>query len=121
MENKLLKDMSQEEIMQAMNLVKREGDNKARLANKGDMTRTITIEKFGCTATIETSVKDDVTVEVYEETDAQFGRRVRFDFKVQEFRQNAPAKNEAYDKQVSRKLNKKLVKMLDSFIDVLGR
>lgn len=126
MENKLVKDMTQEEIMEAMNLIKREGENKARLARPVEISdtediRTITLEKFGCTATIETSINDDVVVDIYEETDAEFGRRVRFSFKVEQFRKNAPAKRAAYDKQVGNKISRKISAMLENFIDVLGR
>lgn len=145
MENKLVKDMSREEFMEALNLIAREGINKAqfdrsKVAAKNNTeeeteeVRTITIEKYGCTATIETSINDDVQVEVYEEvyqeSDEQFGRRVRFHFKVEQFRKQQAIRDarEARKPKIVRKFNKlkedistATNKAFDDFIDRLGR
>ena len=74
--------------------------------------------------------EDYVEVEVYEETDAEFGRRVRFNIKVEEFRnrQSLRELEEAKKPKFIRKfnefkteLNRVSNKAFDEFIDRLGR
>lgn len=136
LENKLVKDMTKEELMEALNLIARDGNDKAMFAKpvikkeETEEVRKITIEQSGCVATIETSVNDDIEVEVYEETDAEFGRRVRFNIKVEEFRnrQSLRELEEAKKPKFIRKfnefkteLNRVSNKAFDEFIDRLGR
>lgn len=130
MKNKLLKDMTTEEIMAELDLVSK-GKNKARLKNKSEVsnTQTVTIEKDGYVATIETSIDSEVTVDVVEETDAEFGRRVRFSIKIEEFRkkQIRMAEREARKPKIVRmfnefkdNFNKAGIKALDRFEERLG-
>ena len=85
MKNKLVKDMTIEEIVKELDLIARDGEDKFRIKNlseKQDNKQTVTVEKDEYTVTIETSVNDNVEIEVHEETDAEFGRRVRFSIKI---------------------------------------
>ena len=154
--SKLLKDATREEIMEALNLLERgnKNDNKVRLMNKSE--RVITIEQEGFKATIETDMYTDVTVdidieevaikeeieeveEITEEvsaynnkpvTEAEIMRSVRFNLKLQSFRQQQAirAEEEAKKPKLVRQfnkfkeeLNKASNKAFDDFIDRLGR
>ena len=154
--SKLLKDATREEIMEALNLLERgnKNDNKVRLMNKSE--RVITIEQEGFKATIETDMYTDVTVdidieevaikeeieeveEITEEvsaynnkpvTEAEIMRSVRFNLKLQSFRQQQAIRAEEEAKKpklvrqfnrLKEELNKASNKAFDDFIDRLGR
>ena len=123
MKNKLLKDMTAEEIMAELDLVSK-GKNKARLKNKSEVsnTQTVTIEKDGYVATIETSIDSEVTVDVVEETDAEFGRRVRFSIKIEEFRrrQKYIEENKSWFDKAKEKFNISACKAIDNIIEMLS-
>ena len=131
MKDKLIKDMNAEEIIEQLDLVKR-GDNKARVKNLSETNnmQTIMIEKENYSAIIEANVDSDVQVDITEETDAEFGRRVRFHLKVESFREQQAkrAEEEAKKPVIVRKfkafkenLNKVSCEALDNIIERLGR
>ena len=132
MKNKLVKDMTIEEIVKELDLIARDGEDKFRIKNlseKQDNKQTVTVEKDEYTVTIETSVNDNVEIEVHEETDAEFGRRVRFSIKIDEFRKKQAriAEQEARKPKIVRmfnefkkEFNKASVKAIDRFEERLG-
>ena len=132
MKNKLVKDMTIEEIVKELDLIARDGEDKFRIKNlseKQDNKQTVTVEKDEYTVTIETSTNDNVEIEVHEETDAEFGRRVRFSIKIDEFRkkQTRIAVQEARKPKIVRmfnefkkEFNKASLKALDRFEERLG-
>ena len=129
MKDKNIKDMTPEEIIKELDLVSR-GDDKARVKNLSEKTQTIMIEKEDYSAIIETDIDSDVKVEIIEETDAELGRRVRFNLKVESFREQQAkrAEEEAKKPIVVKKfkafkenLNKISCEALDKIIERLGR
>lgn len=129
MKDKNIKDMTPEEIIKELDLVSR-GDDKARVKNLSEKTQTIMIEKEDYSAIIETDIDSDVKVEIIEETDAEFGRRVRFNLKVESFREQQAkrAEEEAKKPIVVKKfkafkenLNKISCEALDKIIERLSR
>ena len=133
MKNKLVKDMTIEEIVKELDLIARDGEDKFRIKNlseKQDNKQTVTVEKDEYIVTVETSINDNVEIEVHEETDAEFGRRVRFNLKVESFREQQAkrAEEEAKKPIVVKKfkafkenLNKISCEALDKIIERLGR
>ena len=130
--NKYVKDMSFEELVNALGL-EATGDGKARLKSKKELktsevsnTKTVIIEKGGYSALIETSTDDDVQVEVYEETDAEFGRRVRFHIKVNEYRNRVERMKQLDAKKpwlikAYKKAKDNAKKAVEELIEMLGR
>ena len=124
--------MTIEEIVKELDLIARDGEDKFRIKNlseKQDNKQTVTVEKDEYTVTIETSVNDNVEIEVHEETDAEFGRRVRFSIKIDEFRKKQAriAEQEARKPKIVRmfnefkkEFNKASLKALDRFEERLG-
>ena len=109
MNKKFIKDISVEEIAQALNLISREGENKFRLQNQAEKVQTISVETENYNAIIKADIDSDVQVEVVEETDKEFGRRVRFNIKVENFRKQQALREE----QEARK--PKLIKRFNAF------
>ena len=132
MKNKLVKDMTIEEIVKELDLIARDGEDKFRIKNlseKQDNKQTVTVEKDEYIVTVETSINDNVEIEVHEETDAEFGRRVRFSIKIDEFRKKQAriAEQEARKPKIvrmfnefKREFNKAGVKALDRIEERLG-
>ena len=125
MKNKLVKDMTIEEIVKELDLIARDGEDKFRIKNlseKQDNKQTVTVEKDEYTVTIETSVNDNVEIEVHEETDAEFGRRVRFSIKIDEFRrrQKYIEENKSWFDKAKEKFNISACKAIDNIIEMLS-